>query len=589
VTYASDDPEAIEIDADPLDARTYFRVRDLLSGFQEELDLCWAVLGEVYGRHDRLRDLSLALRRVRSNIDDPRSFRKRVDFIPIRASFEVADPEILTLLIDPLYASSVSVGIRELIQNAVDATRELRDYADQAESGRGASTDQQAELQIDVSEDGDRCVLEITDNGIGMTPETVQKYFLRAGACYRTSENWKRIHAPDGQPRVFRTGRFGIGVLAVFLLGDEMEVFTRHVGETEGLKFEATLGAELIELKRWVGPVGTKIRIPLRKVVSDQLRSMFDGPSEVGRFPHGLYLLRWPSIRIRWGDREKRLTTEWPMEKGTLPGDWARVSDTQFDDVHWSYAARPRCLACNGFSLQTDTREFHPFSVYANRAPSVSIFDSRAQLRISLDRTRAVVPPDLVDAVQRSISSDIVAAMLANSLCDPPWLLAGTLVTSLSHEAFGLIQYVFAEEGFTLHLPNQLNACRLHRIITVPDHHSLTAFIPDEGSALMLNVPGPFVVKAKRDAPPLPISGSDHALPSWLSRQLHSPKVEYKRDYSYAALDEAIETYLGTMPLVPYSLTKRKAKFPLAFAELADKISRHATPSNKSAAEAAGG
>ena len=68
------DPEAIFVQAAPQEARTYLKLRRLLQGLQAELDSCWAVLGEVYGRFGALANLGLVIRRVRSNTHGPRNY-----------------------------------------------------------------------------------------------------------------------------------------------------------------------------------------------------------------------------------------------------------------------------------------------------------------------------------------------------------------------------------------------------------------------------------------------------------------------------------------------------------------------------------
>jgi len=63
--------------------------------------------------------------------------------------------------------------------------------------------------------------------GIGMTVDTVINYFLKAGASLRRSELWRETYEDaEGKSRVLRSGRFGVGVLAAYLLGDEISVAT---------------------------------------------------------------------------------------------------------------------------------------------------------------------------------------------------------------------------------------------------------------------------------------------------------------------------------------------------------------------------
>jgi molecular chaperone HtpG len=127
INSTHDDPEALVITARPKDVKDFLKLERLLSGLQRELDDSWAFLGEVYGLLPGLRDLGLTIRRVRSNLDDKQEFAKTVSYYPDRILFE-ADPEILKLLIEPLYGDNGGIAIRESVQNAVDACLELRDY-----------------------------------------------------------------------------------------------------------------------------------------------------------------------------------------------------------------------------------------------------------------------------------------------------------------------------------------------------------------------------------------------------------------------------------------------------------------------------
>jgi molecular chaperone HtpG len=127
------DPEAIVIIAKPMDVETFLRLTDWLSGIQEELDRSWAILGEVYGlqKHNDLDQLGLKIRRVKSNLDDAINFDQGVPYVPARIAFEAANADLLKLLVAPLYNNDPGIGIRELLQNAIDAVREFDDYAAQ--------------------------------------------------------------------------------------------------------------------------------------------------------------------------------------------------------------------------------------------------------------------------------------------------------------------------------------------------------------------------------------------------------------------------------------------------------------------------
>lgn len=54
INHADEDPEALFIDAEPQDAILFEDLRWLFTDIQRELDEVWAVLGEVYGRYDKM-------------------------------------------------------------------------------------------------------------------------------------------------------------------------------------------------------------------------------------------------------------------------------------------------------------------------------------------------------------------------------------------------------------------------------------------------------------------------------------------------------------------------------------------------------
>ncbi len=114
----------ITVSAD-IGLETCLQLRELLDGLQNEMDHATAVLDEAYGLHSHLKLhlLTLRYRRVYSNLDDP-DFCARLPYVPEHTGFST-DPNLLTLLVEPLYGKEPGVGVRELMQNAVDAVREL--------------------------------------------------------------------------------------------------------------------------------------------------------------------------------------------------------------------------------------------------------------------------------------------------------------------------------------------------------------------------------------------------------------------------------------------------------------------------------
>ena len=104
------------------------------------MDISAAVVRETYGLAAcyRLDQLRLAKTRVVTNIHDP-SLTARLPYVPEKAGF-AADPHLLGLLVEPLYGDSPQTGIRELLQNGVDAVRERLHFCEMHGIDKASST-----------------------------------------------------------------------------------------------------------------------------------------------------------------------------------------------------------------------------------------------------------------------------------------------------------------------------------------------------------------------------------------------------------------------------------------------------------------
>lgn len=125
-------------------------------------------------------------------------------------TFQVDLRGMVDLLSHHLY-SSPRVFIRELMQNAVDAitARRLLDPA--------------APADVRITADGR--TLTVTDTGVGLTEDEVHRFLATIGRSSKRDE--------DGliQARSDFVGQFGIGLLACFVVADEITVVTRSARE----------------------------------------------------------------------------------------------------------------------------------------------------------------------------------------------------------------------------------------------------------------------------------------------------------------------------------------------------------------------
>ena len=171
------DKELICVEASPEDAMMYVKIDNLLQDIQKEFDLSWAILGEVYGDHYKLR-----YRRIESNLTDE-NVKNDYTFVPKQFGFKFNN-ELSKLLIAPLYGNDPSYGVRELVQNAVDACRTRMAIDEEYEK--------QDITHVTVSFDSDTKLFTIVDTGVGMTIEEIDNYFLTIGYSYNNSAEWQK-------------------------------------------------------------------------------------------------------------------------------------------------------------------------------------------------------------------------------------------------------------------------------------------------------------------------------------------------------------------------------------------------------------
>ncbi|MGA3284178.1 MAG: ATP-binding protein [Verrucomicrobiota bacterium] len=396
ITRTHEDPESLEIQAKPVDVRTFLRLKDWMAGIQRELDASWAVLGEIYGRYQDLHldDLGMVIRRVRSNLDNVREFADEVEYVPERIEFTVARAELLKLLVRPLYGDRPEIGIRELLQNAVDAVREREKFQQHHPQYSKAPLRFQAAdvvISIDVDKTQTSGVLTISDRGIGMTEQVIRDYFLNIGASFRRSQAWQieyeRADVSSGlRSEVLRSGRFGVGVLAVFLLGKEIEVETRSITSQRGIAFRTTLDGGPIELRyRDDIPTGTLIRVALVKDIVSKLLEDAEGRKRVEKWDW--YCFKSPSVR-RFVNKTE-IKPEWELSPTHLEKDWNCLTDSRFEAINWTFSEAPS-LICNGIIVKEQSSGRYSTLVSHGALeicePNISVLDPDGNLPLNLQR-----------------------------------------------------------------------------------------------------------------------------------------------------------------------------------------------------------
>ena len=140
--------------------------------------------------------------------------------------FKTESKKLLDLMINSIYTNR-EIFLRELISNASDAIDKL--YL-KSLTDTSAQIDQ-ANLAITVTPNKDARTLTISDNGIGMTAEELEKNL--GTIAHSGSEEFKAANADKQGDAVDIIGRFGVGFYSAFMVAKEVSVVTRAFGSEE--------------------------------------------------------------------------------------------------------------------------------------------------------------------------------------------------------------------------------------------------------------------------------------------------------------------------------------------------------------------
>ena len=117
--------------------------------------------------------------------------------------------------------SDHEIFLRELVSNAVDATQKLRTLA-----STGVFAGETGELAVRIAVDKEARTLTVTDNGIGMSAEEVDRYINQI--AFSGAEEFLAKY--QNQAII---GHFGLGFYSAFMVSDKVEIFTQSYDESK--------------------------------------------------------------------------------------------------------------------------------------------------------------------------------------------------------------------------------------------------------------------------------------------------------------------------------------------------------------------
>lgn len=180
---------------------------------------------------------------------------KGFEYSDLRLSLDYA--AITDLLMGKNIYGDSKLGLRELIQNSIDACKLIR------EIDKGKDERPEPRITIYISEANQ--YVKIRDTGIGMTIDVIKNHFLNIGKSYYKSNEYlfnNYSYKPIGQ--------YGIGFLACFLLSDNVVVKTRYYDSNDVYQIELEKNSEYVVTNTEHSPIftGTEIKLEYKGVFS---------------------------------------------------------------------------------------------------------------------------------------------------------------------------------------------------------------------------------------------------------------------------------------------------------------------------------
>jgi molecular chaperone HtpG len=139
--------------------------------------------------------------------------------------------ENLFPIIKKFLYSDHDIFLREIVSNAVDATQKLKTLASKGEY-KGDVTNQKVQVKLDTKAK----TITVSDNGIGMTAEEIDKYINQI--AFSGANEFLEKYKNDAHAII---GHFGLGFYSSFMVSEKVEIVTKSYQEgSKAVKWSCT-------------------------------------------------------------------------------------------------------------------------------------------------------------------------------------------------------------------------------------------------------------------------------------------------------------------------------------------------------------
>ncbi len=197
---------------------------------------------------------------------------------------------ITNLLMGKNIYGDYKLGLRELVQNSIDACKLMKEIR--------KDDPNIPDPKIIISYSKNNNFVKVKDTGIGMSLDIIKKHFLNVGKSYYKSTDY--LHKNYAYKPI---GQYGIGFLACFLLSDNVTVKTKYYKNNEIHQVELEKNSEYVVTNTeqisyfW----GTEIRLDYNKFFN-----VFSSVADLENFLSQYFLTEIPIFLLDEDSKDKQ-------------------------------------------------------------------------------------------------------------------------------------------------------------------------------------------------------------------------------------------------------------------------------------------
>ncbi len=250
-----------------------------------------------------------------------------------KKQFKAESKKLLDMMINSIYTHK-EIFLREIISNSSDALDKLC-YKSLTEDGVSVARE---DLYIKVTIDKDNRIIKVSDNGIGMTAEELEK---NLGTIARSgSLNFKKDM--EEKEDIDIIGQFGVGFYSAFMVSDKVTVITKAYGSDTAYCWESNGADGYTVTETGKDGYGTDIYMKLKEDTEDEnygqyletymLRGLIKKYSDYIRYPIKMDIEK--SRKIEKPDSEKPEYEKYIEEEtiNSMIPIWQRSKDEVSED-----------------------------------------------------------------------------------------------------------------------------------------------------------------------------------------------------------------------------------------------------------------